>query len=317
MKKLFTLFFVLLIAFAGIIVIAACSSPPPPVEAPPPPPPPPPLPPPPPPPPPEPEEEPPDTSPPEISISLSPQPFSPDGDGVDDLLTVNIDIKTASPIYGWHIEIREPLPPYLLFSEWSGDGMPDETIIWDGLSATGELVQSASEYHFAILVTNIYNESSVYQGDISVDVLVQREGEVLRVIVPSIVFAPNAGDFKGLDPEAMEHNDLILRRIAEILGNFETYRVKVEGHANPTTAPGTTRRNTEETRGLYRGDKGLQPLSEERAKAVVDYLVGLGVAQDRLTFVGAGSSRTVAAFEDRDNWWKNRRVEFILEKPAN
>jgi len=43
--------------------------------------------------------------------------------------------------------------------------------------------------------------------------------------------------------------------------------------------------------------------------------VGLGVQQERLSSVGVGSARTLVDFADRDNWWKNRRVEFILEKP--
>jgi outer membrane protein OmpA-like peptidoglycan-associated protein len=183
---------------------------------------------------------------------------------------------------------------------------------WDGLSSTGELVQSATMYSFALRVTNIHNESSVYTGTIDVDILVRREGDVLRVIVPSIVFAPNAGDFKGLDDERMAKNDAILRRIADVLDYYSTYRVKVEGHANPTTAPGTRARENEE-----KGDrrvKGNLPLSEERAVAVVNYLVNLGIERGRLTPIGVGSARTVVEFADKDNWWKNRRVEFILEK---
>jgi hypothetical protein len=226
-------------------------------------------------------------------------------------LTVNINVDSASEIGGWSIEIREPEPPYLVFSHWSGEGRPPATFQWDGRSTSGELVQSASDYHFALIVSNQYDNGS-YRGIIHVDVLVMRDGDVLRVIVPSIVFAPNAGDFSGLDAERMENNDRILRRIAEVLNKFDTYRVKVEGHANPTTAPGSRQREAEE-----RGDrrvKGNLPLSEERANAVVNYLVGLGIDRGRLTPVGVGSARTVVEFADRDNWWKNRRVEFILEK---
>jgi outer membrane protein OmpA-like peptidoglycan-associated protein len=252
-----------------------------------------------------------DTSPPEISVSLTPQPFSPDNDGVDDVLTVNIKVTSSTPVGIWKIEIREPEPPYLVFSSWEGEGMPPTTLQWDGLSTDGELVQSASDYHFGLMVSNAH-ASETYQGTLKVDILVIRDGDVLRVIVPSIVFAPNAGDFKGLDAERLAHNDAILKRIAEVLNKFDTYRVKVEGHANPTTAPGTRQRENEE-----RGDrrvKGNLPLSEERANAVVNYLVDLGVDRGRLTPIGVGSARTIVAFTDRDNWWKNRRVEFILEK---
>jgi len=327
MKRVIALTLIILAAFLAVSIITACKTSPPAVEepeeavVPPPEPPPPPE----PEPVPEPEEEPPDTSPPELSVILSPQPFSPDGDGVDDILNVRIKVQSASPVQNWRIEIREPEPPYLLFSEWSGDGSPPASLTWDGLSHEGELVQSASDYQFVLTVTNQY-DTGTYKGPISVDVLVRREdGDVLRVIVPSIVFAPNSADFiKGVTPAQAENNDKILRRIAEVLNKYNTYRVKVEGHANPTTAPGTKARANEENG--TKNVKGLKPLSDERAKTVVDYLVNLGVQRERLTPIGLGSARTIVGYfkEDdkgkptkalnKDNWWKNRRVEFILEK---
>jgi len=309
MKQVNKLIIVLLAVFFAFSAVTACKSPPPPVEEVPPPPPPPP--PPPAPPPPVQEDVVIDTSPPEITVSMSPQPFSPDGDGVDDILTVKIGITSATDIGGWHIEIREPEPPYLLFSEWSDVGMPPEVLEWDGLCASGELVQSATNYHFAISVTNAF-ETATYQGTFAIDVLVQRDGDILRAIVPSIVFPPNGGNFTGLDDERKSNNDYILRRIADVLNQYSTYRVTVEGHANPTTPPNTRQRTTEEVG--TRTVKGLQPLSKERADAIVNYLVDLGVERERLTAIGAGSSRTVVDYADKDNWWKNRRVEFILEK---
>jgi outer membrane protein OmpA-like peptidoglycan-associated protein len=200
----------------------------------------------------------------------------------------------------------------LVFSEWSGDGEPPASLTWDGVSQSGELVQSASDYHFALIVTNQY-DSGIYRGTIAVDVLVKREQDILRVIVPSIVFAPNSADFiVGVAPAVAENNEKILRRIAEVLNRYDTYRVKVEGHANPTTAPGTRARASEEN-GTNRV-KGLKPLSDERARAVVRYLSSHGIEASRLTPVGVGSDRILVEFADKNNWWKNRRVEFILEK---
>jgi len=250
-----------------------------------------------------------DTSPPDLSVRLSPVPFSPDGDGVDDVLTVNIGVNSKSDIKGWRIEIREP--GNLLFSEWNGNGMPPQTFTWDGLSRTGELVQSATDYQFTLDVTNIHDNASTYRGTIQVDVLVRREaGGVLRVIVPSIVFAADTGNLRGSSSDVMAANDRILRRIAEVLERYPGYQIKVEGHANPTTAPGTQARVNEEAGTST--VKGLRTLSEDRARAVIDYLVSLGIARARLSPIGMGGTQPVAAFTDRDNWWKNRRVEFIL-----
>jgi len=252
-----------------------------------------------------------DTSPPVLSVRLSPQPFSPDDDGVDDILTATINVSSKSDIKNWHIDIREPAPGNQLFSEWNGEGMPPQTFIWNGLSSSGELVQSATDYQFTLDVTNVHGSSSTYKGVIQVDVLVRREANgVLRVIVPSIMFAANTGNSSGLSGETLAINERILRRIAEVLNRYPTYQIKVEGHANPTTPPGTQARTEEETG--TRTVKGLVPLSEERARYVTDNLVNLGVARARLTPVGVGGTRPVVAFNDRVNWWKNRRVEFIL-----
>jgi outer membrane protein OmpA-like peptidoglycan-associated protein len=140
------------------------------------------------------------------------------------------------------------------------------------------------------------------------DVLVIREGEILRIRVPSIMFAPDSGTFDGLDEEVRENNNRILRRIAQVLGKFSAYQVKVEGHANYTTSPDRPRDRQREQ------DGELQPLSEKRALTVVDYLADLGVSRDRLSPYGIGGARPLAGYTDRDGWWKNRRVEFILEK---
>jgi outer membrane protein OmpA-like peptidoglycan-associated protein len=240
-----------------------------------------------------------------VAAVFSTRYFSPDNDGIEDQLTVTVSVKDESPIDGWRIEIREPRPPYLLFSEWSGRGSPPEKIVWDGRSASGELVQSASDYPFKLTVTDVHGNNSVFEGLVEVDVLVIREGANLRVQVPSIVFGSNSGGFEGLSPEAVAANDLILRRIAQVLNKFNTYKVRVEGHANPTARTERERRQ-EQTE--------LQVLSEARAKAVVDYLVNLGVERSRLSYFGIGAARPIVGIDDKDNWWKNRRVEFLLEK---
>ena len=55
-------------------------------------------------------------------------------------------------------------------------------------------------------------------------------------------------------------------------------------------------------------------ISLEMRRRVKEQLKKNGVDSARLTAVGRGGSQPVVARSDKDNWWKNRRVEFILNK---
>jgi outer membrane protein OmpA-like peptidoglycan-associated protein len=294
MKKLFSLISVLLV----LAMLGACAAAPEPAPEPPPPPP-------------EPEAE-PDTQGPKLSAVFSSELFSPDGDGEHDEMFITLSAEDESGIWSWMIEIFEPNSEEHLFARLSDSGDPPTDLVWDGRSnITGELVQSASDYDWRFTVTDNAGNVSVLEGVIQVDILVIREGDQLRVQVPSIVFGANSGGFDGLDPEVVETNDYILNRIAAVLNKFSAYKVTVEGHTNPIEQ-NEARKRAEQEADLK--------LSAQRAQTVVDYLVNLGVDRSRLTPIGVGGSRTVAPYAgpdgkpNRENWWKNRRVEFLLIK---
>jgi len=241
---------------------------------------------------------------PELAVSLSPRFFSPDGDGINDELFITINCKDELAIEEWKLTIMESENPNQIFFERFGKGYPPERIVWNGRSSGGELVQSALDYPFTLTVKNIRGLSSTSHGLIGVDLLVVSEGNQFKIQFPSIVFGSDTTGFAGLNEETLARNDYILRRIAQALNKFDTYRVIVEGHANPIAI-------TEAGRLLEQAVE-LRPLSEHRAQYVADYLVQLGVDRSRLSTVGVGGARPVVKYEDRDNWWKNRRVEFIL-----
>jgi len=206
------------------------------------------------------------------------------------------------------------------FYEEKGEGTPPTEWKWNGKSSRAprqrqdgtttpvERVQSATDYQLTVTVIDSFGNSSVYEGKIAVDVLVNRDANGdLRMIVPSIVFPPNSADFSLLSEQDQRGNARILRLVGRSLTKYGDYAITVEGHANPTTPEGTQARAAEQVGDLR--------LSQQRAQAVADYLVAnQNIDRSRLTVVGIGNARTVADYDDDEENWKNRRVEFILHK---
>ena len=89
----------------------------------------------------------------------------------------------------------------------------------------------------------------------------------------------------------------ILDEAAQVLvAHPEVKKVRIEGHTDST---GSAEVNT--------------ALSQARAGAVRDYLVGKGVAADRLTAKGFGPSRPIGDNKTKEGREKNRRVDFMIE----
>jgi len=61
-------------------------------------------------------------------------------------------------------------------------------------------------------------------------------------------------------------------------------------------------------------DANNQKLSEARAKKVHDYLVAIGMDDDRVHFVGYGESRPIASNKTKAGRKENRRVEISVKK---
>ena len=246
-------------------------------------------------------------TPPLLRVRTAPEFFSPDNDGINDDLYIQLKGASVAGLKNWAFVIKDPENGKAF---WKIDGKSSitERIIWDGRGNNGERVQSAMDYPYEFTATDELGMSSKVEGIISVDVLVIRVGNVLKMQVPSIIFRGNAADFKnkkeaknGLEDSVINNNKRVLKRIAEILNKFKDYTVTIEGHANNTS-------------GLESEEAELTALSQQRAEFVLDYLAKNGVDRSRLSAVGRGGTAPVVERSDKDNWWKNRRVEFILNK---
>ena len=86
-----------------------------------------------------------------------------------------------------------------------------------------------------------------------------------------------------------------LNTLLQLLNENPALKVKIVGHTDNVGKPADNLK-----------------LSEARAKSVVDYLAGKGVAMDRLTFKGMGDTKSIADNKTDEGRALNRRTEFVV-----
>ncbi len=242
-----------------------------------------------------------DFSPPDATVELQPLPFSPDNDGMNDVLNIALNTEDVSDIASWSFSIYDRNDT--LFQQFSGDGKPSSSLLWDGRSQDGELVISAEDYPYTFEIADVLGNVRELSGNIPVDVLVIRSGDVLKVRISSIYFEPNSPElFVDQEDERAIKNVTILNRLSEVFKKYNNYDVLIEGHA--VNISGTMEEERTE----------LVQLSEARAVSVQSALVERGVAFSRMSVEGRGGLEPIVPHTDLEERWKNRRVEFILLK---
>jgi outer membrane protein OmpA-like peptidoglycan-associated protein/tetratricopeptide (TPR) repeat protein len=112
-----------------------------------------------------------------------------------------------------------------------------------------------------------------------------------KIILKNIFFD---FDKATLRPESTNE----LERLTKLLTDVPTLKIEISGHTDSKGA-----------------DDYNKTLSNNRAKAVLDYLVKAGIAAGRLTSVGYGEEQPIAGNETDEGRQLNRRTEFkILSK---
>ena len=112
-----------------------------------------------------------------------------------------------------------------------------------------------------------------------------------KIILKNIFFD---FDKATLRPESTNE----LERLTKLLNDVPTLKIEISGHTDSKGA-----------------DAYNKTLSNNRAKAVVDYLIGKGIAADRLTSIGYGEEQPIATNDTEEGRQLNRRTEFkILSK---
>jgi outer membrane protein OmpA-like peptidoglycan-associated protein/flagellar hook assembly protein FlgD len=230
-----------------------------------------------------------DSTPPKVSISYSPNLFSPDDDGENDILTIYPEVKDDTGVREWNLDIYAPSGK--VFKFFNGKTNVPASIKWDGIGKDKDVVESAADYFLVLGAKDLAgNIAKTERVKLPIDVLVTVTERGLKIRISNIEFAFDKAEFTG---KAFP----ILNRVTELLNKYGKYNVLIEGH----------------TDDIGEEEYNLR-LSEARAKNVMDYLISKGIDEKRLMFRGMGETMPFLPNTDSENRRRNRRVEFLLIK---
>jgi outer membrane protein OmpA-like peptidoglycan-associated protein len=249
-----------------------------------------------------------DTVPPKVDISLSQNKFTPDGDGVDDTVKINLEAKDDVDIEKWIIKITDTNNK--LVKTFQGAGKPPSSIVWDGKDDYYERVVVNGAYSIKATVYDLAgNKSSantsveVYIGQPTVvkevvrevikevpkEIVVKEEGNKLKLnLSSSLLFKFGKAE---LEPSAYP----VLEQVVGILNAYPNSKIVIEGHTDSI------------------GDDSFNMLlSELRARRVYEFLIKRGIDAKRMSYKGYGETRPIASNKTETGRALNRRVEIII-----
>lgn len=97
--------------------------------------------------------------------------------------------------------------------------------------------------------------------------------------------------------ELSQRSKFILKQFAKFLDENPTIRISIQGH---TDNEGNAKDNL--------------ILSQNRAEGVKNFLISLGIQEDRLTSIGFGQENPKVPNNSVENKAKNRRTDFVIEE---
>lgn len=132
-------------------------------------------------------------------------------------------------------------------------------------------------------------EEKLRQQTAGSGVEVSRQGDNVVLNMPSsVTFATDSAQISPAFQATLD-------QVASTISEYSDTRVRIAGHTDSTGS-----------------DTYNQQLSERRAQAVANYLMGRGVASSRISTVGHGETQPVASNDTPEGRQANRRVEIVL-----
>ena len=237
---------------------------------------------------------------PRAEIIITTRAFSPNGDGIDDTVTLQLKAQDANEIRSWMVEIYNRQGK--LAKTFKAEEPPPHSIVWDGKDDYYKATVPAGEYRVKLVIYDVaWNKGTSPSKKLNVEIPLPKLGEGIKVEEEErglkITFSVKV--LFGIGKSVLREDGYVaIQQAIRVLKEYPLNKVSIEGH---TDSVGSSAYN--------------QKLSKMRAKAVYDYLVETGVIDPaRLSTKGWGEGSPIASNRTVRGRDLNRRVEIIILK---
>ena len=245
-----------------------------------------------------------DLTPPEADLVITSTPFAVNGEVLDGEVYLDPNARDESGIYKWILTLKDETG-----EENSAEGkeLSEEGIVLYGEDYLSDEVKSGSKFDASLKLIDMNGNSTVVEGDFLIDIIAELVDGRYYLKVPKIIFSAYKHTLYSRGKSAGDANMSTIKKVAELSKKYPDYQIVLEGHALNVFHGRDDAKEAKE-------EKVLVPLTERRAASVKKALMDEGVPEERIRIEYFGGKRPQTSVTDRSIRWKNRRVEFTIDK---
>jgi hypothetical protein len=244
-----------------------------------------------------------DVTPPRIKLAVQSEPFARSNGDIQGEVRVAIEVEEETEVAEWSMDILNSEGD--IIRSYTGTGDPAEQISWNGTLSSGEAANPDDNYNVLVTIVDTGGNKATYTEMLPFDVAIMVRNGKYYILTPNIIFGAYKHALDSAGEVMYRRNTESLDRAAQVLKKYGAYDLYLEGHALNIYLEGPREEAEEEI---------LVPLTERRAATVRDALIERGIDADRINIEAYGGQFPIVSVSDKTVWWKNRRVEFRLEK---
>lgn len=246
-----------------------------------------------------------DVTPPAVNLQATADPFAQINGSVEGDIFITLQIDDAHEVTDWALDVVTPDGE--IVRSFTGRGDIQDHILWKGQPEKVRTETALDQMILRVHVVDEVGNETDFEQEVPLDLLLAKKDGKYYILVPDVIFGAYKFALDSKSPEIYESNIESIDRVIEIFNKYTKFGLLLEGHAlniyrdDPN---GPEKENKEE--------EVLVPLTENRAKSVKAALAERGMDEDRIEIQWFGGKHPIVDVHDREVWWKNRRVEFIM-----